>query len=131
MQELYRNDYMTATEDNGLVALVWTREEPNDDHAAGTARAVTQAMGDALAKTPGVKYSVLVDLVCVKSNFPRATMTYTQWLLGHRGILKGGAFATKSLLLRAGISTAVLVPGFTMKGYSDAGEARRFALSLL
>jgi hypothetical protein len=132
MQELYRSDYVTVTQDGGLVAMVWGREEPNDDHAVETARAIARVLDDHVAKVPaGTKYSVLVDLVVVKKNFPRATVVYTQWLLGHRNVLKGGAFATKSLLLRAGISAAVLVPGFTMKGFSDGDEARRFAKSLL
>jgi hypothetical protein len=132
MQELYRNDYVTVTEDAGLVAMVWGREEPNDEHAVGTARAITRALDEHLAKVPSTnRYSVLVDLVVVKKNFPRTTVAFTQWLLGHRSVLKGGAFATKSFLLRAGISAAVLVPGFTMKGFTDADEARRFAKSLL
>jgi hypothetical protein len=132
MQELYRNDHVTVTEDAGLVAMVWGREEPSDDHAVGTARAITRALDEHLATVPSTdRYSVLVDLVVVKKNFPRATLVFTQWLLGHRSVLKGGAFATKSFLLRAGISAAVLVPGFTMKGFTDADEARRFAKSLI
>ncbi len=135
-RELFRNDYMTASLDDARLALSWQREEPSDDHSVETARKVTAAL-DALvleakesdaksgnAKT--TKVAVLVDLMVVKRTFPRAIALYTAWLLKNRGHIRGGAFATKSLLLRAAISTAILVPGLTMKGFSDLDDAHAF-----
>ena len=126
MTELYRNDYMTVALDGVRLTLGWTREEPGDDHAVGTADAVKKALDAFLAQHAGEKYAVLVDLTPVKRTFPRAIAAYTTWLLGHRSNIRGGAFVTKSLMLRAGISAAVLVPGLTMKGFSDVDDARKF-----
>jgi len=124
--ELYRNDYMTVTLDGVRLTLGWTREEPGDDHAVKTADAVKKALDDFIAQHPGEKCTVMVDLTPVKRTFPRAIASYTTWLLGHRASIRGGAFVTKSLMLRAGISAAVLVPGLTMKGFSDVEDARKF-----
>lgn len=124
--ELYRNEYMQTTLDDGRITLHWDREEPNDAHATDTAKAVTAAMDAHLAKDPSIRVSVLVDLLCVKRTFPRATATYTTWLLGHRHAIKGGAFVTKSMLLRASVSATLIVPGLTMKGFSDLDDAKGF-----
>jgi hypothetical protein len=72
---------------------------------------------------------VLVDLMVVKKTFPRATAAYTQWLLGHRARIKAGAFATGSFMLRTAVSAAMLVPGLTMKGFSDLEDAKKFLRS--
>jgi hypothetical protein len=128
MQELYRNDYMTVVEDNGWITLGWTREEPNDEHSVGTSKEVTKAL-DALLPQASGKYLILVDLMCVKKTFPRATAAYTQWLLSHRDRIKAGAFATGSFLLRAGVSAAMLIPGLTMKGFSKLEDAKAFLKS--
>jgi len=129
MPELYRNDYMTVTETDGQVTLSWTVEEPNDEHSVGTARAVTKALDKALADNPGIKVLVLVDLMVVKKTFPRATAAYTQWMLGHRAQIKAGAFATGSFILRAAVSSAMLIPGLTMKGFSSLEDAKKFLAS--
>lgn len=126
MTELYRNAYMTVVVEADLVSLVWTREEPGDDHAVQTATAVKESLDRHLAAHPTEKWRVLVDLTVVKRTFPRTIASYTGWLLGHRSSIRVGAFATKSFLLRAGLTTAVLVPGLTMKGFSDVGDARAF-----
>ena len=126
MTELYRNDYMTVTLDGVRLTLGWTREEPGDDHAVKTADAVKKSLDAFLGEHAGEKYSVMVDLTPVKRTFPRAIASYTGWLLGHRSSIRGGAFVTKSLMLRAGISAAVLVPGLTMKGFSDLDDAKKF-----
>ncbi len=129
--ELYRNEYMQATLDGDRITLHWDRQEPDDAHAAQTAQAVTAAI-DAHQKTlpAGARFSVLVDLLVVSKVFPRATAAYTTWLIGHRGVLRGGAFATKAMLLRASISAAVLIPGFTMKGFSNLEDAEAFLARL-
>ena len=124
--ELYRNDYMTVTDERGRLTLAWQREEPDDSHAVATAQAVRQALDAHLDAHEGERWSVLVDLVVVRKSFPRSTASYTAWLLGHRARVKGGAFVTKNILLRAGISAAVIVPGLTMKGFSDLGDAHVF-----
>src|SRR4051794_18035770 len=131
MPELYRNDYMTVTADEpqDWVILSWSREEPSDEHSVGTAKAVTAALDKALVEHPGRKMFVLVDLMVVKKTFPRATAAYTQWLLGHRADIKAGAFATGSFLLRTGVSAAMIVPGLTMKGFSDLEDAKKFLRS--
>jgi hypothetical protein len=130
MPELYRNDYMTVTETDGQVTLSWNREEPNDEHSVGTAKEVTKALDAALAALkPDAKVLVLVDLMVVKKTFPRATAAYTQWLVGHRGRIKAGAFATGSFILRTAVSGAMLIPGLTMKGFSNLEDARAFLKS--
>ena len=129
MPELYRNDYMTVTETDGQVTLSWSREEPNDDHSVGTAKEVTKALDKALTDNPDAKVLVLVDLMVVKKTFPRATAAYTQWLVGHRSRIKAGAFATGSFILRTAVSGAMLIPGLTMKGFSNLDDARAFLKS--
>ena len=129
MPELYRNDYMTVTETDGQVTLSWTREEPSDEHSVGTAKQVTAALDKALAENPGIKVLVLVDLRVVKKTFPRATATYTQWLLGHRAQVKAGAFATGSFILRTAVSASMIIPGITMKGFKNLDDARAFLKS--
>ncbi len=127
--ELYRNDYMTVIHEAGHLILAWTREEPNDEHATATAKEVTKALDAESAAHPGEKFYVLVDLTVVKKTFPRATATYTQWLIGHRDRIKAGAFATKSFMLRTAVSAAMLVPGLTMKGFADVHDAKAFLKS--
>jgi hypothetical protein len=124
--ELYKNAYMTTYLDEGRITLQWNQEEPNDAHATETAKAVTAAMDAQLAQNPGIRVSVLVDLLVAKKTFPRATAAYTAWLLGHRHSIKGGAFVTKSMLLRASVSATLIVPGLTMKGFSDLDDAKAF-----
>ena len=124
--EIYRNDYMTTTVDGDRLTLHWDREEPNDAHAAQTARAVTAAIDAYLGSHAAERVAVLVDLLVVKKTFPRATATYTAWMLGHRARIRGGAFVTKSLILRASVAAALIVPGLTMKGFSDLREAEAF-----
>lgn len=128
--ELYRNDHMQTTLEGGRITLRWSHEEPNDAHAVETAKAVTAAMDAQLAKDPSARVSVLVDLLVAKKTFPRATATYTAWLLGHRHAIKGGAFVTKSMLLRASVSATLIIPGLTMKGFSDLGDAEAFLAKL-
>jgi hypothetical protein len=129
MPELYRNDYMTVTENDGQVTLSWSREEPNDEHSVGTAKEVTKALDGALAANPDAKVLVLVDLMVVKKTFPRATAAYTQWLIGHRARIKAGAFATGSFILRTAVGAAMIIPGLTMKGFSNLEDARAFLRS--
>lgn len=129
MPELYRNDYMTLVEADGQLTLSWSREEPNDEHALGTARAVTKALDDHMHHAQGKKFLVLVDLMVVGKTFPRATAAYTQWMLGHRDKIKAGAFATRSFLLRTAVSAAMIVPGLTMKGFSNLDDAGAFLKS--
>lgn len=135
-RELYRNDYMTASlasaEEAGGARLVlaWQREEPSDDHSVETARKVAAALDAMVAEPNAAKFAVLVDLMVVKRTFPRAIALYTAWLLKNRAHIRGGAFATKSMLLRAAISTAILVPGLTMKGFSDLDDAKAFLKKL-
>lgn len=129
MPELYRNDYMTVTADEGWVILSWSREEPSDEHSVETAKAVQKALEAEMGAHKGEKFLVLVDLTVVKKTFPRATAAYTQWLLGHRDQIKAGAFATKSFMLRTAVSAAMLVPGLTMKGFADLDEAKKFLRS--
>ncbi|MGZ3417833.1 MAG: STAS/SEC14 domain-containing protein [Polyangiales bacterium] len=131
MPELYRNDYMTVTADEpkDWVILSWSREEPSDEHSVGTAKAVQVALDKALVDHPNTNVLVLVDLMVVKKTFPRATASYTQWLLSHRSRIKAGAFATGSFLLRTAVSAAMIVPGLTMKGFSDLDDAKKFLRS--
>ena len=124
--ELLRTDYLTLTEDGERITLAWHREEPNDDHSVATAEVVKRHLDAFVAAHPGEKRKMLVDLLCVKKTFPRGTAAYTGWLIAHRAQIRGGAFVSKSLLLRAGVSAALLVPGLTMKGFSDLGEANAF-----
>ncbi|GAC1553814.1 MAG: hypothetical protein NVS3B10_15430 [Polyangiales bacterium] len=126
MNEIHRTEHMTVRFDAGRMTLAWTREEPDDAHAVETARGVKTALDGWLAEHPTEKIAVLVDLVVVKRNFPRAVAAYTAWLLGHRARITVGAFATKSFLLRAGLTAAVLVPGLTMKGFGDVRDAETF-----
>jgi hypothetical protein len=99
------------------------------DILTGTIKADQAALDKALVEHPGKKVLVLVDLMVVKKTFPRATAAYTQWLLGHRSDIKAGAFATGSFLLRTGVSAAMIVPGLTMKGFSDLEDAKKFLRS--
>lgn len=126
VEELHRDDFMTVTFDAGRVSLSWQREEPNDDHAVATSKTVQAALDRWLDAHPDEKVAVLVDLMVVKKNFPRAIASFTGWLLSHRHRIKVGAFATKSFLLRAGLTTAILVPGLTMKGFGDVDSATKF-----
>ncbi|GAC1587622.1 MAG: hypothetical protein NVS3B20_15970 [Polyangiales bacterium] len=128
--DLFHNDFMRLTVDANIITLVWDREEPSDDHSVQTAHLATAALNEYLAKYPSPRPAILVDLTAVKRNFPRATAAYATWLLVHRGAIRGGAFATKSFVLRAGISAAMLVPGLTMKGFSDAASAQAFVRAL-
>ena len=128
--ELYRNEYMQATIDGDRITLHWDREEPDDAHAIQTARAVTAAIDERRKEHPNERFTVLVDLLVVKKTFPRATATYTAWLLGHRSVLRGGAFATKAMLLRASVAAALIIPGLTMKGFSDLQDAEAFLAKL-
>ena len=125
MTELYRNDYMTVTEDAGWLTLAWTREEPSDEHSVVTAKAVTKALDAQLDRAVG-KYLVLVDLMVVKKTFPRATAAYTQWLLSHRDRVKAGAFATGAFILRTAVSASMIIPGVTMKGFSNLVDAKAY-----
>ena len=129
MTELHRDDYMTVTYDDdngGRVSLSWHREEPDDAHATQTAKTVSKVIDDWMDAHPNDKVAVLVDLMVVKKNFPRAIASYTSWLLSHRSRIRVGAVATKSFLLRAGLTAAVLVPGLTMKGFGDLDGAKKF-----
>ncbi|MFN7133508.1 MAG: hypothetical protein ACK4N5_15635 [Myxococcales bacterium] len=126
MTELYRNDYMAATLDADLLTLAWRCEEPDDEHAVETVKQLTRALDAHLAASPGIKVNVLVDLVPVKRNYPKAVSTFSAWMLGKRHHVRAGAFATKSLMLRAALSAAALMPGLTAKGFSDAESALRF-----
>lgn len=127
-EELYRNDYMTVTEDAGYLTLAWTREEPSDEHSVATAKAVAKALDSQLERAIG-RYLVLVDLMVVKKTFPRATAAYTQWLLGHRDRVKAGAFATGAFFLRTAVSASMLIPGVTMKGFSNIEDAKAYLRS--
>jgi hypothetical protein len=132
VNELHRDDYMTVIYDEaggGSISLSWHREEPDDAHATQTAKTVTKVIGDFMNEHPEGKVAVLVDLMVVKKNFPRAIASYTGWLLSHRHRIRVGAFCTKSFLLRAGLTAAVLVPGLTMKGFGDLGDAKKFLKS--
>jgi hypothetical protein len=126
MTELFRTDYLTVTLDGSLLTLGWSREEPSDEHSVATAKQTQAVLDKHLADNPGVRLRVLVDLMVVKKTFPRATAVYTAWLLSHRASVIGGAFATKSMIMRAFLAGAVLVPGITMKGFSDLGDAKKF-----
>jgi hypothetical protein len=130
--ELHRDDYMTVTYDEaggGRVSLSWHHEEPDDAHATQTAKTVSKVIDDWMNAHPDDKVAVLVDLMVVKKNFPRAIAAYTGWLLSHRSRIRVGAFATKSFLLRAGLTAAVLVPGLTMKGFGNLDDATKFLSS--
>ncbi len=127
--ELLRNDYLTLTEDGETIVLGWHREEPDDNHSVATAEVVKKHLDAFVASHPGERRKMLVDLLCVKKTFPRGTASYTGWLISHRALIRGGAFVTKSFLLRAGVSAAVLVPGLTMKGFSDLADANAFLAS--
>jgi hypothetical protein len=132
VSELHRDEYMTVTHDEangGQISLSWHREEPDDTHAAQTAKTVSKVIDDWMKAHPDDKVAVLVDLMVVKKNFPRAIASYTGWLLSHRSHIRVGAFATKSFLLRAGLTAAVLVPGLTMKGFGDLADAKKFLAS--
>ena len=123
---------MTVTYDDGSaggggrVSLSWHREEPNDEHATRTAKTVSAVIDKWLDEHATDKVAVLVDLMVVRKNFPRAIASYTGWLLSHRSRIRVGAFATKSFLLRAGLTAAILVPGLTMKGFGDLDDAKKF-----
>jgi hypothetical protein len=130
MTELLRTDYMTATLDGALLTLAWQREEPNDDSSVATAKLVAEALDKLLAEKPQTRVRVLVDLTVVKKTFPRGTAAYTAWLLKRRANVIGGAFVTKSMIMRAFLAGAVLVPGITMKGFGDVADARAFVLGL-
>ena len=129
MEELHRDEYVSVIFDAGRVTMSWAREEPDDDHAVKTSKTVQAAMDKFLDAHPGEKFAVLVDLIAVKKSFPRAIASFTSWLLSHRDRIKVGAFATKSFLLRAGLTTAILVPGVTMKGFGDLDDAKKFLSS--
>ena len=128
-EELYRNDYMTVTENDGWLILAWTKEEPDDTHSVGTAKAVAAALDAQIERAAGRKFLVLVDLMCVKKTFPRATAAYTQWLLGHRAHVKAGAFATGGFILRTAVSASMIIPGVTMKGFSTLEDAKSYLRS--
>lgn len=132
MTELFASEYLTVTVDpRGLVSLVWSKEEPSDEHAVETAKKVTRALTDYAEANPGRKVSALIDLTPVKKNFPRAIAAYASWVTGHRDRLIGGGFATKSLILRASLTAASLIPGVSIKGFGKAEDARAFAESLI
>ena len=132
MTELFKSEYLTVTVDpRGLVSMVWSAEEPSDDHAVQTAHAVTRALSGYADANPGRKVAAYIDLMPVKKNFPRAIAACAGWVKGHRERLTGAAFATRSLLLRASLSAAALIPGLSVKGFGKADDARRYAASLV
>ena len=126
MTELYKNAYMVTSADADLVSLVWSREEPDDEHAAATAQAITVELSRFADAHPGQRIKFLLDLSVVSRTFPRATAGYASWMLGNRSRIKGVAFCTRSFLLRAGVSAALLVPGLKVKGFKDPDAARVF-----
>lgn len=130
MRELFRDDYLVITEDEGVATLKWLQEEPDDAHAVATAGKVREVIEAELAREPKQSIAVVADLTVVKRTFPRATAAYASLLLAHRDRVLGGAFATKSLLLRTAITAATLIPGTSIKGFSSADDAQRFARSL-
>jgi hypothetical protein len=123
---LYRSEYLSVDVEGDLVTLAWSHEEPDDAHATETARQVTAVLEQYLGAHPGQPLRVLADLTVVKGSFPRASAAYTGWLLKHRAVVRAGAFATRNLLLRMALKAATLVPGLTMRGFSDAQAARAF-----
>ena len=74
-----------------------------------TAKTVSKVIDDWMKAHPDDKVAVLVDLMVVRKNFPRAIAAYTGWLLSHRSHIRVGAFATKSFLLRAGLTAGGIV----------------------
>lgn len=126
MRDLYRNEYMAATLDETLLTIAWSREEPSDDNAVETVHQLTRALDDHLRNEPDTRVDVLIDLVVVRRNFPKAISAFSSWMLGKRHHVRAGAFATKSLLLRAALSAASMMPGLTAKGFGDAESARKF-----
>ena len=129
MAEVLRNDYLAVTGEDDFLTLAWHKEEPDDAHATATAETVTGALEGLFAKDRNRRFRVLIDLIAVRKTFPRAIATYATWLVSHKGQIRAGAFATKSMLLRAAVSAAVLIPGLTMKGFSDLDQAKAFVAS--
>ena len=109
-----------------LLTIAWSREEPSDDNAVETVHQLTRALDDHLRNEPDTRVDVLIDLVVVRRNFPKAISAFSSWMLGKRHHVRAGAFATKSLLLRAALSAASMMPGLTAKGFGDAESARKF-----
>ncbi len=126
MRDLYRNEYMAATLDGTLLKIAWSREEPSDDNAVQTIQQLTRALDEHLRSEPDIKVDVLIDLVVVKKNYPKAISAFSSWMLGKRHHVRAGAFATKSLLLRAALSAASMMPGLTAKGFGDSDAALKF-----
>lgn len=126
MRDLYRNEYMAATLDENLLTLAWSREEPSDDNAVQTVEELTGALDEFLRNEPDTRVDVLIDLVAVRKNYPKAISAFSTWVLGKRHHVRAGAFATKSLLLRAALTAAAMMPGLTVKGFGDAESARKF-----
>jgi hypothetical protein len=126
MSELYRNDFMTLAFDGETLSFVWQTEEPDDAHATETARRVNEILSAIAEANRDKRYKVMIDLGPVERIFPRALATYAKCLVGHRASIHRGAFVSRRAVLRAAVSSAFLVPGLSMKGFTDLGEARAF-----
>jgi hypothetical protein len=126
MNELYRNDFMSLVEDGETLTFVWQSEEPDDAHATETATHVRHVLEAFAEANRGKRYAVMIDLGPVERIFPRALATYAVSLVGHRASIRRGAFVSRRAVLRAAISSAFLVPGLSMKGFSDPARARAF-----
>lgn len=128
-QKIYVDEHLEIVLSNGVLHLAFLKTVPDEQLGVPMARAVTAALGNALAEVPDRSLQMLIDVMRVQRTAPRANAIFMDWVKRDWRLFRVVAFATSNVLLRSSLKVASLLPGINIHGFSTVEEAKGFLVT--
>ena len=124
MRNIFDDEHVAVTLENGCLHLGWTKDVVDGPEAVELARRLTEALGRVVREAPPKSMTMLVDLMVIQKPAPKANAVFLEWLRRDWRSFRATAFASRNTLLRSTIKVASLLPGIHVAGFATVEEAR-------